>query len=55
MTKSGGLRSILEEAMLDMMFDIPSQSDIKEVVISAETITRGDHPLVVYEHKAETA
>ncbi|MCC6953780.1 MAG: ATP-dependent Clp protease ATP-binding subunit ClpX [Deltaproteobacteria bacterium] len=50
-----GLRSIIEDTMLDLMFDIPSQGDIKEVVISEETITRGEHPLVVFEHKAETA
>ncbi len=51
-----GLRAILEEIMLDLMFEIPSQDDIKEVLISEETITRGDQPLVVYEHQqAETA
>ena len=50
-----GLRSILEEVMLDLMYELPSQQDIKEVVIPAETITRGEQPLVVYEHKAESA
>jgi ATP-dependent Clp protease ATP-binding subunit ClpX len=50
-----GLRSILEEVMLDLMYDIPSQSDIKEVIISEECITRGEQPLVVFEHKAELA
>jgi len=50
-----GLRSILEEIMLDLMYEIPSQDNIKEVVISEETVIRGDQPLVVYEHKAESA
>ncbi len=50
-----GLRSILEETMLELMYDVPSQDDIKEVVISEDTITRGEQPLIVYEHKAETA
>lgn len=50
-----GLRSILEDTMLDLMYDIPSQDDIKEVVISEDTIVRGDQPLIVYEHKAESA
>lgn len=50
-----GLRAILEEVMLELMYEIPSQEDIKEVVISEETITRGDQPLVVYEHQAESA
>ncbi len=50
-----GLRSILEEVMLELMYEIPSQSDIKEIVVSEDTITRREQPLVVYEHKAETA
>jgi len=50
-----GLRSILEEVMLDVMYDIPSHEDIKEVVISGETVSRGEQPLIVYEHKAESA
>ena len=50
-----GLRAILEETMLELMYEIPSQHDIREVVISEEAITRGEQPLVVYEHKAETA
>jgi ATP-dependent Clp protease ATP-binding subunit ClpX len=50
-----GLRSILEEIMLDLMYEVPTDRDIKEIVISQETITRGEQPLVVYEHQAETA
>jgi ATP-dependent Clp protease ATP-binding subunit ClpX len=50
-----GLRSILEEVMLDVMYEIPSQEDIKEVVVSEETISRGEQPLIVYEHQAEIA
>lgn len=50
-----GLRAILEECMLDVSFDIPSQKDIREVVVSEDTIVRGEQPLIVYEHKKETA
>ncbi len=50
-----GLRAILEEIMLELMYEIPSQEDIKEVVISEESVTRGEQPLIVYEHKAESA
>ncbi len=50
-----GLRSILEEVMLEVMYEIPSQQDIKEVVISQETVLRNEQPLIVYEHKAESA
>ena len=46
-----GLRSILEEMMLELMYEIPSQQDIKEVVISQETITKKEQPLIVYEHQ----
>ena len=50
-----GLRAILEEVMLDLMYEVPSQPDIKEVVISEDTIVRREQPIVVYAHKAETA
>ena len=48
-TGARGLRAILEDAMLDIMYDIPSEPDILEVVISAEVITRGEQPRVVYQ------
>jgi ATP-dependent Clp protease ATP-binding subunit ClpX len=50
-----GLRSILESQMLELMYEIPSQEDIKEVVISEETVLRGEQALIVYEHQAESA
>ena len=55
--KSGarGLRAILEHVMLDLMYEIPSDPEIKEVVVSEDTIAKGERPLVVYHHKAETA
>jgi ATP-dependent Clp protease ATP-binding subunit ClpX len=55
--KSGarGLRAILENVMLDLMFDIPSDSEIKEVIVSEDTILKGEKPLVVYENRAESA
>ena len=50
-----GLRSILESIMLDIMYDLPSQSNIKECIISEETIARKEKPIVLYEKKAESA
>ncbi len=50
-----GLRAILEGALLDIMYDVPSRSGIKEVVVSEETITKGDPPLIVYTKEAELA
>jgi ATP-dependent Clp protease ATP-binding subunit ClpX len=55
--KSGarGLRAILEDLMLDMMFEIPSEPDIKEVVISEDTVVKGEKPLVVYHQQEKSA
>ncbi len=49
--KSGarGLRSILESLMLDIMFDIPSRKDIREVVVNEEVVSKKDQPLLVLE------
>ncbi|RLB10482.1 MAG: ATP-dependent Clp protease ATP-binding subunit ClpX [Deltaproteobacteria bacterium] len=49
--KSGarGLRSILESIMLDVMFEIPSRSDVKECIIDEGVVTKGEKPLLVYE------
>ena len=54
-TGARGLRSILENAMLDIMYEIPSQSMVKEVVISEEVIYSKEKPIVVYENVAESA
>lgn len=55
--KSGarGLRAILENIMLDMMFEVPSEPAIKEVIVSEDTVNKGEKPLVVYEKQAESA
>jgi len=50
-----GLRAILENIMLDVMFEIPSQPTIKEVVISEEVVRNREQPLVVYQKAQETA
>ena len=48
-TGARGLRSILENAMLEVMYDIPSQDRVKEVVINEEVILQGTQPIIVYE------
>ena len=50
-----GLRAILEHAMLDIMYDIPGRSGIKEVVINEDVITKREPPLIVYQKEAELA
>ena len=55
--KSGarGLRAILEEIMLDVMYEIPSQKGIKECLITEETVAKKDKPILIYEKQAESA
>ena len=48
-TGARGLRSILEEALLDVMFDIPSTTGVGEVVINKEVIESSAEPLLIYE------
>jgi ATP-dependent Clp protease ATP-binding subunit ClpX len=55
--KSGarGLRAIMENIMLDVMYEMPSQPNIKEVVVSEEVVTRNEAPIIVYSKAAESA
>lgn len=48
-TGARGLRSILENSMLDVMFDIPSQDQVKEVVLNEDVISKGTKPIVLYD------
>ncbi|HDZ62828.1 MAG TPA: ATP-dependent Clp protease ATP-binding subunit ClpX [Nitrospirae bacterium] len=54
-TGARGLRAILEDVMLDVMYDIPSRSDIKECVINGDVIRKREQPILVLENRAETA
>ncbi|MBE3586221.1 MULTISPECIES: ATP-dependent Clp protease ATP-binding subunit ClpX [Desulfofundulus] len=46
-TGARGLRAILEDIMLDVMYEIPSREDIARVIITKETILKKEKPLVV--------
>ncbi|HET9274598.1 MAG TPA: ATP-dependent Clp protease ATP-binding subunit ClpX [Gemmatimonadales bacterium] len=48
-TGARGLRAILETVMTDLMFDLPSRDDVREVVITPECISEAKQPLVVTE------
>jgi ATP-dependent Clp protease ATP-binding subunit ClpX len=48
-TGARGLRAILEDVMLNVMYDVPSQPGIRECVINEEVINEGADPLLVYE------
>jgi ATP-dependent Clp protease ATP-binding subunit ClpX len=44
-----GLRSVMEKAMLDVMYELPSDPSARECVISEQVIVQGDYPVVLYE------
>ncbi|OPX87905.1 MAG: ATP-dependent Clp protease ATP-binding subunit ClpX [Pelotomaculum sp. PtaB.Bin104] len=51
-TGARGLRSILEEIMLEVMYDIPSRDDIAKCIITKETIQKKEPPrIIAVEHK----
>ena len=50
-----GLRAILENAMLDIMYEVPSQRGVKEVLVNEEVILKNEKPLVVYEKEEKLA
>ena len=52
-TGARGLRSILEHILLDTMYELPSMSGIKKVVIDAGVVENGNQPLLVYDEAAK--
>ena len=48
-TGARGLRSIIEEALLDVMFELPSREDVRKCVVTRETIEKGLPPTLVTE------
>jgi ATP-dependent Clp protease ATP-binding subunit ClpX len=52
-TGARGLRAVLERVMLDVMFDLPGRMDIREVVVTRETIDEGTQPLLILEPTPE--
>ncbi|KQZ28007.1 ATP-dependent Clp protease ATP-binding subunit ClpX [Duganella sp. Root1480D1] len=54
-TGARGLRSILEHALLDIMFDLPNQTNVTKVVIDENTITSGAKPLLIYQESPKAA
>lgn len=52
-TGARGLRGVIETAMLDVMYDIPSKTNVKEVIIDENVINEGAPPEIVYKTEAE--
>ena len=51
-TGARGLRAVLEDVMLDIMYDLPSRDDVREVVITREAVEDGADPLMILEPEA---
>ncbi|MDR2549150.1 MAG: ATP-dependent Clp protease ATP-binding subunit ClpX [Desulfobulbus sp.] len=51
--KSGarGLRSVMEECMLDVMYELPSDEHAAECVINEQVITQGEYPVILYDNE----
>ena len=50
-TGARGLRSIMEELLLDLMYETPNQKDLKKIVINSDVVTKKTKPMMVYSSK----
>jgi ATP-dependent Clp protease ATP-binding subunit ClpX len=46
-TGARGLRTVLEECLMEVMYDIPSRGDVRKCVVNAESVTNGTRPLLL--------
>ncbi len=51
-TGARGLRTIIEGLMTDVMYDIPSEKDVEEVIITRDCVTKGEKPRLVFKKSA---
>jgi ATP-dependent Clp protease ATP-binding subunit ClpX len=54
-TGARGLRSIIEEILLEVQFELPSRRDVKKCVVTRDTVEKGTTPTLVTEAVAEEA
>ena len=54
-TGARGLRSILEQSLIDTMYQLPDSPDVVKVVVDASTIEENHPPLLVYRELAKKA
>ena len=52
-TGARGLRSILENALLETMYELPSMPEVMKVVVGAEVIDEGEQPYYIYDTKKD--
>ena len=51
-TGARGLRSIMEKVMLDIMYEIPTLSNVKECVVNEDVIVSHERPIMIYEEES---
>ena len=49
-TGARGLRAIMEDILLEPMFEVPNQSLIKKIIVDKNAVVNSTHPLFVYEN-----
>ncbi len=54
-TGARGLRAIMEEVMLEIMYEIPSRKNVRECIINEDVLTRKERPILIFEKSAESA
>jgi ATP-dependent Clp protease ATP-binding subunit ClpX len=47
-TGARGLRAIVEQILMDTMFDIPTENDIKDVILNRDVVDKGQKPILVH-------
>ncbi len=52
-TGARGLRAIMEEILMDLMYEIPDMDDVSEVVINGDVIAKGADPIMVHDGKSK--
>jgi ATP-dependent Clp protease ATP-binding subunit ClpX len=52
-TGARGLRSILEEIMLDVMYDLPSLDGVKKCIVNKEVVDKKEQPTLIYADRAK--
>ena len=50
-TGARGLRSIIEDLLMDLMFNSPDQKDLEKIVISADVVKKSSKPILIFSNK----
>ena len=54
-TGARGLRTIVENTMMEIMFEVPSREDVKKVIVTKEAVDGTEQPILVSKDEEETA